>query len=306
MSPAPPPEIAVSVLIVAYNSAGPLRRCLAALHKSTIREATEILVVDSGSQDDSPRIDAEFPDVTVLRLPRNFGRTKARNIGARTAKGDYLFLVEPHVEVEPGTVAALIGRLTAAPEVWAVCPLLVGEGGAILSEAGSLPTPDGIVAQWREGVSGRTVVAEAGSDPIPVEYGSPDAVLVRRQLVKGMNYFDQRYGQFGADLELFTQIRRAGKRAEILPAVRVVSRPEGPLLNPADPETRACLSADRALGSAVWVGKHYGWWAGIRTRLRIILTALLLVAGFSDLGYRIGVLTRVVKGEKVDGFQRGL
>ncbi len=306
MSPAPPPEISISVLIVSYNSAEPLRRCLAALEKSTVRETTEILVVDCGSTDDSPRIDAEFPGVTVLRLPRNFGRTKARNIGVRTAKGEHLFLLEPHVEVAPGTIAALIERLGADTGVWAALPLLVDADGRVLSEAGPLPTPEALVAQWREGATGRLRLAEPGDGPMPVEYASPDAVLVRRQLVKGMNYFDERYGQFGGDLELFTQIRRAGKRAEILPDVRVAAAPGGVLHEPEETAARACLSADRALGSAAWVGKHYGWWAGIRMRLRIVLTALMLLAGFSDLGYRFGVLARVVKGEKVDGFQKGL
>ncbi|MGH9673344.1 MAG: glycosyltransferase [Bryobacteraceae bacterium] len=299
-----PPQVETSVLIVSHNCAPALRRCLAALDKSKARETTEVLVVDCGSVDDSARIDTEFPAVTVLRLPRNFGRTKARNIGVRTAKGEYLFLLEPHVEVQPGTVPSLISTLASRPDAAAVCPLLVDASGSPVSETGPLPTPETLVSGWRAGASGRVPLRDPGVEPVEAEYPSPDAVFLRRLFVKGMNYFDQRYGEFGSDLELFTQVRRAGRKALILPAVHAVSHREAS--NAMDSAARACLSADRALGSAAWTGKHFGWLAGLRLRLRIVLVAFGLLFGLTDFFYRFGVFSRVVKGEKVDGFQKGL
>src|SRR5690348_16101917 len=73
----------VTALVVSYFNIDALRRCIAALEKSKDREALEIIVVDKGSQDGSAMIDTEFPHITVLRLPRNFGNAKALNIGMR-------------------------------------------------------------------------------------------------------------------------------------------------------------------------------------------------------------------------------
>src|SRR5579863_4589495 len=98
-----PPAIRVTALVFSYDSAPALRRCLTALEGSNDRASIEILVVDCGSHDESPQLDSEFPQVTILRLPRYFGRTKALNIGTRTAAGDYLFLLTPEVEVMPDT-----------------------------------------------------------------------------------------------------------------------------------------------------------------------------------------------------------
>ena len=78
----------VSVLVVSYNHAAALRRCLEALERSEERERIEILVVDNGSSDESVQVIAAFPSVTPLHLPRNFGFTKALNIGMRTAKAE--------------------------------------------------------------------------------------------------------------------------------------------------------------------------------------------------------------------------
>src|SRR5690349_11993179 len=78
---APAPK--VTALIFSYDSAPALRRCLAAIEGSNDRNTIETLVVDCGSHDESPQLDSEFPEVTILRLPRYFGRTKALNIGTR-------------------------------------------------------------------------------------------------------------------------------------------------------------------------------------------------------------------------------
>src|ERR1700729_428835 len=120
-----PPAIRVTALIFSYDSAPALRRCLAALEGSNDRASMEILVVDCGSHDESAQLDSEFSGVTMLRLPRYFGRTKALNIGTRTSAGEYLFFMTPEVEVLPTTIPSLVARLEPDPETGAECPLLV-------------------------------------------------------------------------------------------------------------------------------------------------------------------------------------
>src|ERR1700681_4911582 len=119
VEPAPAPK--VTALIFSYDSAPALRRCLAALEGSNDRASIEILVVDCGSHDESAQLDSEFSSVTMLRLPRYFGRTKALNIGTRTASGEYLLFMTPEVEVLPTTIPSLLARLESDPETVAVC-----------------------------------------------------------------------------------------------------------------------------------------------------------------------------------------
>src|ERR1700731_1726263 len=120
---APAPK--VTALIFSYDSAPALRRCLAALEASNDRASIEILVVDCGSHDESAQLDSEFSNVTILRLPRHFGRPKALHIGTRTPAGEFLLFMTPEVEVLPTTIPALVARLEADPDAVAVCPLLL-------------------------------------------------------------------------------------------------------------------------------------------------------------------------------------
>src|SRR5271168_1992737 len=136
---APPPK--VTALIFSYDSAPALRRCLAALEGSNDRALIEILVVDCGSHDESPQLDYEFEGVTILRLPRYFGRTKALNIATRTAAGEHLFLLSPEVEVLPTTIPALLARLESDSEAAAVCPLLLDTESRPAAQFFRLPTP---------------------------------------------------------------------------------------------------------------------------------------------------------------------
>ena len=274
----------VSAVLVGYNQAPQLRRALEALQRSRDAERLEILVVDCGSQDESSRLDADYPAMNMLRLPHHFGATKAMNIATRTAKADLAFFLSPSVEVEPDTVSRLAALLEEDPSAAAVCPLLVNAAGEPVSKISRLPTPSNVQPE--------PASADWTQDSIVVEYPGRDAIMVRKQFIRGMNYFDQRFGQHWADADLAMQIRRAGKKIRLYPAIRATLHPEP------DPLQEETLSeADRALGAAAFFGKYYGFFSGLSFRLVAILKALGRF-NFRLLGY-------LLSGQKLDGTQSG-
>lgn len=309
--------VLVSAILVSYNCAPALRRSIEALERSSMRAAMEILVVDAGSRDESSRMDEEFADITMLRLPRNFGLTKARNIGARTAKGEFLFFVDPDIEVQTETVAALAARLQADPACVIACPLLVDEQGRPVSRIGELPAPADLYRAWRGGECFSPVLP--GSRPVPASAleqeqiltsgPDPRAMLVRSQFLRGMNYFDEKYGQFGANLQLLAQVSTAGKKIVLLPAVKAVSREGEGLFRPATTAARADLCADYAAG-IVRYARYFGWSAALAMRVKILLFAFLRVAAailtWDEPAFHAGVLSRLLAGAKIDGAQAGL
>ena len=302
-SQAPP---RVSVIIVASNNAEGLRRSLTALEASASRETFEIIVADNGSQDDCPRMDAEFPAIDVLRLPRNFGEVKALNIGMRTAVGEFFFFIKPGMEVAPDTIPLLVERLDAAPDAVTVCPLAAGPAGEIISRVHPLPLPAELQQAWREGDLKDWTSPDTEAGALEVDYIKPPAMMVRGNFLKGLRYIDERYGQFGWDLELCTQIRRASKKILLLSAAKLVVYPAGQAQE-LDSSAQGLLAADRALGAAVWTGKHYGAIHGLRFRLAAIFHSLgqvlLAVVRFRDVGLQFSTFGCLLSGQKVDGSQ---
>jgi GT2 family glycosyltransferase len=276
----------VSAVLVSFNQAPALRRAIEALERSQDRERLEILVVDCGSQDESPRLDADYPAVQILRLPQHFGATRAMNIAMRTAKAELVLLLSPDVEVLPDTVARLAARLDDDATTAAVCPLLCDPSGQPVSRAFRIPSSAALSAGALEPVN-----IDATQESIVVEYAGRDALLARKQFIRGMNYFDERFGEYWADLDLAMQIRRSGKKIRQYPSIRATLHPG------ADPlQGDAVAEADRILGAAAFVGKYEGFFAGLRFRVAAILKALARL----DLG---GV-GRLISGEKI-GSQAG-
>jgi len=280
--PAQPPK--VTALVFSYDSAPALRRCLTALEGSLDRPVIEILVVDCGSHDESPQLDTEFEAVTILRLPRYFGRTKALNIATRTAQGEHLFFLTPEVEVLPNTIPVLLTRLESDPDAAAVCPLLVDTETRTHGHFFRLPTP-------ATGLKLEPVAIDTAAEAVPVEYATFDAFLVRKYFVKGINYLDERYGEFWSDAELCYQIRRASRKTLAMPQVTALYTPHSPYSE----SSKNVLEADRVHGLAVYFGKHYGFLSGLFFRLKCALKALFTL--------QLPLFIDLASFKKIDGSQ---
>jgi len=299
-----PPPPRVSAIIVAYNQAADLRRCLDALGKSKDRERLEILVMDNGSFDATREIDAEYSDVTVLRLPKNFGRTRAMNILTRTAKAELLFFIDPGVEVQRDTVTALADALEANEQAAAVVPLIVDETGNTAAAYRKLPNASAFARAWNDEDGFVAEAIDAKAESQKVEYVSFDALMITKYFVRGLNYLDDRYGEHWADAELSWQIRRAGRSILVLPRVRVLRFGERPA--PRSSAARAALAVDRGSGAAAFIGKHSGFVAGLLFRLRLALSALGSALVFREPGYNFSRFFGVLSGGKIDGNQSAI
>ena len=107
----------VSIIVPVYNNARELRECLSALRQSNA--ASEIIVVDDASTDESASVAAEM-GATVHRLARNAGPSAARNHGVRHARADILFFVDADLVVMPGAVDRVLALFDADPTLSAV------------------------------------------------------------------------------------------------------------------------------------------------------------------------------------------
>jgi N-acetylglucosaminyl-diphospho-decaprenol L-rhamnosyltransferase len=272
-APAPPK---VSALVVSYNRKLSLRRAIEALERSEARETIEIVVVDNGSNDGSQQLEGEYPHVRFIRIPRNFGLTKAMNLGVRGSEGEYVFFLHEDTEVFPETARILAETLDTHPEAGAACPLLLDAEDRPAPQIGHFPPDD----TWE--------TAQPGSDPIPVDYARGAALMMRRFFLTAMRQIDERYGQFGSDADLCFQIRRAGKKILLVPAARAHHAGRN--------HNSPLRIADQKEGAAAFTGKYRGFLSGVGARLGTIFGALG--------SFQFSVLKYLLSGQKIDGTQQ--
>jgi len=83
----------VSVLIRTFNSEKTLLRLLPNLH---LKEGDEVLIVDSGSSDNTRKVASQF-SARFVEAPLPFNYSKSLNVGFRAAKNPLVYVLSSHV-----------------------------------------------------------------------------------------------------------------------------------------------------------------------------------------------------------------
>lgn len=114
----------VSAVIVSYNSREWLEECISALVCQTYTPI-EILVVDNGSSDGSADwLQAHYPSMRLVRLPKALSLAGALNKGVSAANGQYLLVLNPDARLERGAVARMVAVAREDTACAAVAPKL--------------------------------------------------------------------------------------------------------------------------------------------------------------------------------------
>lgn len=123
-------------MIVTWNAAGMLPRCLGRLWEQAI-ENLELVAVDNGSADGSAELVEEFwPGATVVRMGRNVGFAAAAQRGIDETHGAAVALLNYDVSLGPGYLDRCLEVLDAEPEVGRVQGVLLRPGGDVVDSAG--------------------------------------------------------------------------------------------------------------------------------------------------------------------------
>lgn len=89
--------IRYSIIVRAYNEEEHIGKLLAGIQEQSLKDACEVILVDSGSTDATCKIAARFNTKIVKIKPEEFSFGRALNIGCRAAQGEFLIFASAHV-----------------------------------------------------------------------------------------------------------------------------------------------------------------------------------------------------------------
>ncbi len=275
----------LSVLIVNWNVAPLLRRCLASIAVSPgvdVRGegdglAAEVIVVDNASTDDSvAMMEREFPWVRVVRNRENVGFTRANNQALELARGRYLLFLNPDTEIVGESLVTMVRYMDAHPDVGALGPQLRYADGRIQSSRRRFPTlataflESTVLHLWwpNNPVARRYYVADRPDDQEQeVDWVVGACLLVRRQAVEQVGGFDERFFMYSEELDWCRRARAAGWRVVYLPAARVIHH-EGKSSEQAVPARHIHFQSSKVL----YFRKHHGRLAAESVRIFLLAT----------------------------------
>ncbi len=128
----------ISIIIVNYRVKEDILTCIDSIYKSKPSLTFEIIVVDNdGKNTIEENLKKQFPKIKYVKSPENIGFGAGNNLGAKHAKGEYLFFLNPDTEVIEGAIDSLFKFISSKKNVGAVAPLLLDKNGKISSVQGS-------------------------------------------------------------------------------------------------------------------------------------------------------------------------
>ena len=130
--------------IVNYNTCNLLADCLETLYQFTRNVVFEVIVVDNASTDGSENfIRKRYPEVILINSGENLGFGRANNLGAKWAKGTYLFFLNSDTLLRNNAVRCFFEYAECHRHIrlGAIGGFLLDVEGNVTSSGGNFPTP---------------------------------------------------------------------------------------------------------------------------------------------------------------------
>lgn len=198
------------VIIVSYNTADFLERCLNSVALQSGVDAMTV-VVDNCSRDNSQDLVREkFGWVKLIANDRNLGFSRANNQALELCRGTYVYFLNPDTEVRPGAFKKMVGFMDARTDV--------GLAGTRLVH------PDGSL---QESVEFRYPGHRHAGDDLrglkgDVAWVMGSSMIARLDTIQALGGFDERFFLYGEDLDLCLRVRKSGWIVGHIPEAIVV------------------------------------------------------------------------------------
>lgn len=212
----------VTAIVVAYNSAGVIEGCIAALAAA----GAHVLVVDNASSDATADI-ARAAGAELVSSGRNEGYGRGNNVGMAHVRTRYALVCNPDARPDPSAVSALVAAAARYPEAGLVAPLIVEPDGRRFVQPRSLLSP----AHLNQA---RSVLVPEGPASIPFVSGA--CFLIEKALFDGIGGFDPDIFLYYEDDDLCRRLMDI-RRAPLIEPAAIVRHVRGSSSKPT-PEGR--------------------------------------------------------------------
>ncbi len=292
----PAPDL--SVIVVTHNGR---ERALATLRsaRAAVRETTvQWLVVDSGSTDGTPdAVALEFPDVELLRRA-NRGFAAGNNAALACARGRFVLLLNPDVDIPAGGLDRLVAALEHRPEIGLASVTQRGADGALQPSIRRFPTPARdlgealFASRWPvlRTLQEPETRAERYHDERQVDWLVGAFLIARREALAEVGLMDERFFLYSEEIDWCYRFWQAGWPVVHLPLIEVIHHVGG--------RSTGDLVAQLSYSRMLFAAKHYGRLRRLGIRFALGLGHALRLAVLGPAALRSGAARERVAAER--------
>ncbi len=216
----------LSIVTVSYNDREVLDVTLEAVFNSVTNYSYEMIVVNNNSPDRSFDMvrekyfsKPEFAEkMKLIENEANLGFGKGNNIGMRSAKGDYILLLNSDTKLAPDNLEEMISFMKSRPDIGiATCKLIKPNGEIDKASRRSEPNPktafyrlSGLQFLFPKKFGAYNVLNSDIDQDSEIEACVGAYMMISRAAYEATGGFDERFYHYGEDLDLCHMVRKAG------------------------------------------------------------------------------------------------
>ncbi|MCX7610559.1 MAG: glycosyltransferase family 2 protein [Ignavibacterium sp.] len=225
-------NIDVSIVIISWNMGELLKKCLETIYLYTKNINFEIIVIDNNSEDGtSEMIRTKFPEVVLIKNPKNRGVAPARNQGIERAIGKYIFILDADTELIENSIKKMFDFMEASPEVGIVGCKLVDKNFNLQHSCKRFPTPLALIFRRLERfkfireskiLKHHTMQDWDHNDIREVDYLIGACQFFRKEVIEKIGMYDDKIFYGPEDIDFCLRIWKAGWKVKFYPFTQII------------------------------------------------------------------------------------
>lgn len=222
----------LSVIIVNWNSADFVRKCLISLSQQTQDLKIEIIVIDNASWDGCGEMIASvFPDVHFIQSGANLGFGRANNMAFQHSRGSFVLFLNPDTEALDGAIPRLLSVLHTKADAGIVGAKLLNSDGSIQTSCVQrFPSMLGVLLDSdllrtllpRWSLWGMRPLFDNPSAEVSVDAVSGACQMLRRDVFQRAGMYNPAYFMYAEDIDLCFRTTQLGLKNYYVPDAGVI------------------------------------------------------------------------------------
>lgn len=212
----------ISVIIISYNSEQFIEKCIKSA-LTYLPQDREIIVLDNASKDQTVKKLKKFlPKIKLIESDINLGFAKGNNKAARSAKGTYLFFLNPDTEIKEPIFEGLLEFYAKTEDAGIVAPKLIMPDGQVQPSVRKFPTILGAINEFIFNKKNSFVeYAPDFKQPEIVDTVYGAAMFIKKDLFWKVGGFDEKYFMYYEDIDLCNKIRKINMKVYYYPEAKI-------------------------------------------------------------------------------------
>lgn len=225
-------NVELSILIVYMDGARLVRQTLRNLRRIAPTASFEIIVIDNNVRAGFGQLlREEFPEVRYIPMERNVGFGSAMNVGIAAARGEKILIFNPDLAPEPGSLDLLVKKIEHDTTIGILAPQLRNPDGTLQYSVFFNPTLLipllrrtflGKLSWGKEKLDVFQLREKDHAEEQDVDWAMGSALLARKEDLRALGGFDERFFMYYEDADLCRRMREKGKRVVYFPAARMI------------------------------------------------------------------------------------